>query len=167
MAAETSAQQNEGHEPGWKERLGGAWNAARALLSTRIEIFREELAEKGSLLGRGAIGLAVALVFGWVAVLLFTALAATLLAKLLGSLWAGLLACFLLYALIHCIAGWIGWKALSRVRPFQFPATRDEIRKDWAALRLSGRAAGEADEPAPFDSDPEADLEERFREGSE
>ena len=151
----------------WKGRIRSAWEVLSALLATRAEIFREELAEKGMFLARGVAGLVIAVVLGSLAVVLLTALIAALFALLFGSLWAGLLATFLLYAAGAGASVAIGARALSRVRPFDFPITREEIRKDWDAVRGSSQPVQEvAERPA---SRPEAveDLEERFREGSE
>ncbi len=141
-------------------RLKAAWEGTRELVATRAEIFREEISEKKSLLGRGAIGLGIALVLGWLAILLFTAFVAVLLAQLLGSAWAGLLVAFGLYGIGAGAAGFLGWKAFSNLRPFQFPATKNGLREDWSAIRESLR-------PVPPVSDEGENLEDRFRAGSE
>lgn len=166
MATERKIHPTDGSGAGWKERLRGAWEAASSLLSTRAEIFRQELAEKGARLRRSAIGFGVGLLFAWLASLLLTALVATLLANLLGSLWAGLLASVLLYAAIAGAGIWIGVQALSRVRPLEFPATKEEIGKDWSALRRAARDEDQRIEPVGWRG-PGGDLEERFRRGSE
>jgi uncharacterized membrane protein YqjE len=174
-------------EPGWKERLAAVKRAAKALAATRTEIFREELAGKGSLLGMGMAGLVLAFAFASLALLLATALIAALFARLFGGPIAGIAAALVLYLLIAAGAGFLGVRSLGRVRPLDFPATRDELRKDLdaireeAALRDRGPASpdalaaerasirpGERDE----DEDEEAratdaGLEERFRAGSE
>lgn len=176
-------------DPGWKERFAAVKRAAKALAATRTEIFREELAGKGSLLGMGMAGLVLALAFASLALLLATALVAVLFAKLFGGPIAGIAAALVLYLLIAAGAGFFGVRRLGRVRPLEFPATRDELRKDLdaireeAALRDSGPAspdalAAERASIRPGESDDEgedeeearttdAGLEERFRAGSE
>jgi uncharacterized membrane protein YqjE len=164
-------------EPGWKERIGAVRRAATALLATRAEIFREELSEKGSLLAKAAIGIAFAAVFGVLALLLLTALLTAVLSRLLGGPIAGISAALFLYLLAAALAAILGGRILSRVRPFAFPATRDEIRKDLDALKgpasdealaaekASVRPGEEEDEDEQVPS--MSELEERFRAGSE
>lgn len=154
-------------EPGWKERLAAAWSGLRALIATRAELFHEELAEKQARLARGMTGLAIATVFGLLASLLLTALIAVLLALLFGRLWAGLLAALVLYLGIAGLAARFGIKALSEMRLFDFPATREEIRKDFAALRRSVAPGERITAPRSSAGEAVEDLEERFREGSE
>lgn len=176
-------------DPGWKERLAAVKRAAKALAATRTEIFREELAGKGSHLGIGMAGLVLAFAFASFALLLATALVAALFAKLFGGPVAGIAAALVLYLLIAAGAGFFGVRSLGRVRPLDFPATRDELRKDLdamreeAALRDRGPAspdalAAERASIRPGESDDEeedeeearrtdAGLEERFRAGSE
>ncbi len=79
-------------DPGWKDRIAAVKRAARALFTTRAEIFREELAEKGSHLGKAAVGLSFAAMFAVLGLLLLTALVAAVLARLFGGPIAGLLA---------------------------------------------------------------------------
>jgi uncharacterized membrane protein YqjE len=169
--------------PGWKERIALVRRAASALLSTRAEIFREELAQKGSLFGRAAVGLALAAVFGVLAFLLLAALVAAVLSRLLGGPIAGITAALVLYVLIAAAAAVLGGKSLSRVRPFEFPATRDELRKDLdavrddAVVRDEGPASAEAlaaekasvrpGEEEQKDRSQMSGFEERFRAGSE
>ncbi|HYR45645.1 MAG TPA: phage holin family protein, partial [Thermoanaerobaculia bacterium] len=81
----TEETDSEPKDIGWKEKLRTALEAGRSLFATRAAIFREELAEKGVLLGRGFAGLVLALIFGWLALLLLTAFIAVLLSRLLGS----------------------------------------------------------------------------------
>ena len=173
-------------EPGWKEQLGAVRRAASALLATRREIFREELSEKGSLLAKAGVGLALAAVFGVLAFLLLTALVAALFSRLFGGPIAGITAALVLYVLIAAVAAILGGRTLSRVRPFVFQATRDEFRKDLDAVRE--HAAVEDEGPASSDAlaaerasirpgDEEGDdehvheemseIEDRFRAGSE
>lgn len=171
-------------EPGWRERLASATRAARALAATRAAIFREELAEKGALFGKAAIGLSIAAVFGVLGLLLLTALVAALFARVFGGPIGGITAAFVLYVAVAGGAGYLGWRSLSRVRPFDFPVTRDEIRRDLdavreeapspdegpaspdaiAAERASIRPGEDEDEEEAMET---ADLEERFRAGSE
>jgi len=172
-------------EPGWKERIGAIRRAASALATTRAEIFREELAEKGSLFARAAIGLALAAVFGVLALLVLTALVAAVLSRLLGGPIAGITGTLFLYLAIAAAAAILGGKTLSRVKPLAFPATRDEIRKDLdavkenAAVRDEGPASVDAlaaerasvrPDRVEIDDDggvPAMSEEERFRAGSE
>jgi uncharacterized membrane protein YqjE len=175
-------------DPGWKERLGAIRRAARALFATRVEIFREEIAEKGSLLGRGLAGLSLALAFAGLSLVLATALVAAILARLLGGPIAGLAATLFLYAVITGAAALFGIKKLRQVRPFVFPITRNELRKDLEAVREEGtlrdeepaspeilaaeRASLRPGDDGDRDQDEErnrseSDLEERFRAGSE
>lgn len=146
--------------PGVFSRLKDAFAATKGLIGTRVEIFREEVSEKGSLAGRGAMALGIALVVGWLAMLLFTALLAVLLAKLFDSVWLGILVAFVLYSAGAGAAAFVGIQALKQLKPFHFPATSEGLKEDWAAIRDSVRP------PKSFDED-ENDLEARFRAGSE
>ena len=130
--------------PGWKERIAAVRRAAAALLATRAAILREELSEKGSLFAKAAIGLALAAVFGVLAFLLLTALVAALFSRLLGGPIVGITAALVLYVLIAAVAAILGGRSLSRVRPFAFPATRDEIRKDLDAVKEHSAVGDEA-----------------------
>ena len=178
--AETDANVLEdAPDPGWKDRIAAVKRAAQALLATRAEIFREELAEKGSHLGVAAVGLFLAAAFAVLGLLLATALVAAVLARLLGGPIAGLLAAFVLYMVMAAAAAFAGAKALARVRLFDFPATRDEIRRDLEAVREEGSArdrgpvsaealAAKKASVAPEDEESGgSDIEERFRSGSE
>jgi putative superfamily III holin-X len=104
---------------------------------------------------------------------LLTALLVALFTLLFGRLWAGILATLILFLAVAVAAGALGWKALSKVRPFDFPVTGSELRKDWEALQRSAEAGEETAgsfapggggpaRPAPVD-----DFEARFRAGSE
>jgi uncharacterized membrane protein YqjE len=172
MAEEAPATPDE-LPPGWGERLEAIRKAGGALFATRAAILREELAQKGSHLGRGLTGLAVAAAFAIVALLVFTGFLAAVFARLFGSPALGLLVVLLLYALVAGISGAVGWRALRRVRPGDFPATREELRKDWDALQLAKEedfprddrfgpeAAGKRD---PRDAEMlDEDLEARYR----
>lgn len=173
-------------EPGWRDRLASTVRAARALLSTRAEIFREELAEKGSRFGKAAVGFALAAAFGVLALILLTALVAALLARLLGGPIAGIAAALVLYLAVAGAAGYFGWRSFTGVRPFHFPVTRDEIRRDLEAVReeapspdegpaspdalAAERASvrpGEVEDEDEVEAMDAGDLEERFRAGSE
>ena len=177
-------------DPGWKERLAGVKRSANALLLTRAAIFREELAEKGSLFGQATAGLALGLAFASLALVLLTALVAAVLSRLLGGPIAGLAASLFLYLAIAAGAAAFGVKKLGRIRPFDFPVTRDELRKDFDAVREEGTSndegpaspealaaeraslrrgenGAERDESDGETHAHEVDLEERFRAGSE
>jgi uncharacterized membrane protein YqjE len=166
----TEREPNRAEAPtGWRERLAAGWEALSSLIATRLEIFQQELAEKTGFLARGVAGLVVGIVFGWLAVLLFTALVATLLALLFGHVWAGILGAFVLYLVVAGVAVMLGVKAFSRVRPFHFPATSEELRKDFSALRRSTSPTDRTMPPAyapPAMTVPIENLEERFRAGS-
>ena len=137
-------------EPGWKERLGAVRRAGAALFTTRAEIFREELSEKGSLFAKAAIGLALAAAFGVLALLLLTALLAAVLSRLLGGPIAGITATLVLYVVVAAVSAILGGKTMARVRPFAFPATRDELRKDFEAVKEHGATRDEG--PASADA---------------
>jgi len=168
MAAERAPLPGE-PPAGWRERVAAAWEAFSALVSTRLEIFQQELSQKTGFLARGIAGVVAGLVFGWLAVLLFTALVAALLALLFGHVWAGILGAFVLYLAVAGGAIAFAVKAFSKVKPFDFPATAEELRKDFSALR---RSAAPEDRPVPPAYAPPAmsvpleSLEERFRAGS-
>jgi uncharacterized membrane protein YqjE len=175
-------------DPGWKERIGAVRRAAAALATTRAEIFREELSQKGSLLAKAAVGLALAAVLGVLSFLLLTALLAAVLSRVLGGPIAGISATLFLYLVVAALAAILGGRNLSRVRPFVFPATRDEIRKDFEAVKekaaMADDAPASAEAPAaerasvrPGDEEDDDEhergtsamneMEERFRAGSE
>ena len=154
---------------GWGEHLGRVLRAATALLATRRAIFREELAEKAAFLWRALGLLAAALAFGLLALLLATALVAALFTRLLGGPFAGILATLLLYAAAGGAGLLAARRLLSRVRPLDFPITREEFLKDWEGLEPAEAEEGEASSElsqASRSSEVE-DLEERFRAGSE
>jgi uncharacterized membrane protein YqjE len=172
-------------DPGWRERASAAKRAAKALFETRVAIFREELAGKGSLLGQGAAALVLAIAFASLSLVLLTALVAAVLARLLGGAIAGLAATLLLYLVVAGGAAMFGLQKLRRLRPFDFPVTRSEVRKDLDALRDEGTLhdegpvasrevlAAERASVRPGETEEEreererADLEDRFRVGSE
>ena len=169
------SESDEAQPDTWSRKLQGFLDAARRLFSTRAAILREELSAKGAFLGRGIAGLVVAAAFAGMALLLFTAWIAVLLSSLFGSPVWGVLAAFLLFAGVAAAAGTLGVKALSRVKPFEFPVTSEEIRKDWSALQSSVKPeppdpGAEPEETELARSQAQAgrdDLEERFRAGSE
>jgi hypothetical protein len=144
--------------PGWSERLESIRKAAGALIVTRVAIFREELSEKTSHLARGLAGVSIALAFGSVALLVFTGFLAAVFARLFGGAVWGLLAVFVLYGLIAGGAALFGVQSLRRIRPGDFPVTREELRKDWAAFETA-RSAPE--EPEARDED-ELPRDDRF-----
>jgi len=172
--------------PGWAERLESVRKASGSLLATRVAIFREELSERTGHVARAAAGVAVALAFAIVALLVLTGLLAALFASWFGSAVLGLLAVFLLYVAIAGAAAGFGWKALKRAREGGFPVTREELARDWAALKIAKDGKKDGEEEAAEDDEllrddrfseetarmrdpgrPGADLETRFREESE
>lgn len=185
MANETDDFPADLPGPGWRERLDAIHRAGRALLATRAEIFREELAEKGSLLGKGLAGISLALAFAGLSLVLLTALVAAILAKILGGPIAGIGAALVLYLLITAAAALFGVKRLGRVKPLEFPATKEDLRRDLEAFRKEPSESEEASvssEPLAVESEAatsrevavgsaaqaiDDDLEDRFRAGSE
>ena len=170
---DAESESDQGERETWARRLGEFLEGGRRLLSTRAAILREELGAKGALLTRGIIGLVAAAAFAGMALLLLTAWIAVALSALLGSPVWGVLAAFVLFAAVAAGAGVFGVKALSRVKPFDFPVTSEEIRKDWSALWSSANPQPPAPAAAPEEPEPPPppvlrdDLEERFRAGSE
>jgi hypothetical protein len=168
---ETSAPERAREET-WRQRLQGFFEALRGLLSTRVALFREEFDASAAALGSAIGAFVLTAALAWIALLLLTAGIAALLSRLLGGPIAGILATFVLYAAAAGLVASLGVKALKRVN-FEFPVTREEIRKDWQALQASatsrppeppggeGETAGESGQ---LSSD---DLEARFRAGSE
>jgi hypothetical protein len=146
--------------------------ASRSLGRTRLAIFREELSGKAAFAARGLAGVALAGALGVGALLLFAALVAALFARLFGSTVLGILAALVLYAALCAAAGWFGWKAISRVRPGEFPATAEELGRDWEAIRSSLVPEEEPEddlqpEGGPPDEEEIEDLEKRLRGGGE
>jgi uncharacterized membrane protein YqjE len=134
MSTEAEELPGEEEVDTWRDRLARAFHAAEALLSTRLEIFREEAAEKASWAGKGLLGLGIAAAFGFGALLLLAALLAALFAQLFGNVVLGILAATVLFAAGTAIAGRAGWKALTKVEPTKFPATSEELSRDWSAI---------------------------------
>jgi putative superfamily III holin-X len=160
-------------EETWPQRVRAFFESLGSLLSTRAEIFKEELGATGMALGRAAIAFFLAAAFALLALLLLTAGLAALLSQLFGSPVAGILVTFVLFAGIAALAAYLGVRSLSRGNLFEFPVTAEEIRKDWkvflrsASPEPSGPGGPERDgviAPASGTSD---DLEARFRAGSE
>ena len=154
----------------WARRLRSLLESGRRLASTRAAIFSEELGVKAGVLARALAALFLAAAFGGLSLLLLTAWIAALFSKLLGGPVAGILAAFALYVAVAAVAGFLGGKALSRVKPLEFPVTGGELRKDMAALRASARPeppAGILESPPGAPGPSSDDLEDRFRVGSE
>ena len=160
-------------ERGWGDRIADVAAQAGDLLKTRLEIFREEAAEKAVHAARGAAGMAVAIGLAICALLLFAAFLAAVFAKLFGSVPLGILAAFVVYAGLAALAAWQGSRALAQVRPGEFPVTREELRRDAEALQAAlsigvDEDAEEQAERAVRGGEAEVeDIEARFRAGSE
>jgi hypothetical protein len=157
----------------WGERFAEAAESARALLETRLQIFREEASAKAAFAAKGALAIAIAATLGFGALLLAAALLAAVFAQLFGNVTLGILAAVVVYAAGTAAAGWFGWKALTRVKPTEFPATAGELSEDWKAVRAALTAEAEPNEDAPGSGDRAIDerdvqaLEQRLRVGSE
>ncbi len=170
---DAESESDEAERETWARRLREYLETGRRLLSTRAAILREELGAKGAFLARGILGLVAAAALAGMALLLLTAWIAVALSSLFGSPVWGVLAAFVLFAAVAAAAGVFGVKALSRVKPFDFPVTSEEIRKDWSALWSSAnpQPSGPAAAPEKTELEPSQalrdDLEERFRAGSE
>jgi hypothetical protein len=147
----------------FSERVAAAREKAAALAATRAAMFREELADKGAYAAKAVAGFAAAAFFGSLTLLLATALFAALLSSLFNSAIAGVGATLVFYLVIAAAGAILGWRALGRVQPLDFPATGAELARDFDALATA--AAPEKDEGDLEDD--EDDLEERFRERSE
>ncbi len=169
MSTETADLPGEEKERGWRERISEVAEAGESLLATRLAILREELSVKGILLSKGLVAVAAAFALGVGALLLFAALLAAVLAALLKSVAFGIFGALLLYAAGTAVFVRLGWSALARVRPFDYPATREELSRDWEAVREAARCSGEAPEGEAGQAEEGAesveDLEERFRSG--
>lgn len=147
----------------FSQRVKAAREKAAALAATRAAIFREELADKGALAAKAVAGFAAAAFFGSLALILATALIAALFSKLFGSAILGVAATLVLYLAIAAAGAVLGWRALEKVQPFDFPATGSELAVDFDAV-----AAAVAPPPEDISEDGEEDsddLEERFRGG--
>lgn len=157
----------------FSQRVAAAREKAAALAATRAAMFREELADKGASAAKAMAGFAAAAFFGSLALLLATALLAALLSSLLHSAIAGVGATLVLYLAIAAFGAILGWRALERVQPLDFPATGAALAGDFDALATAAAAAAPEDDEDGFEDgeddeeDEKDDLEERFREGSE
>ena len=169
MSTKKAELPGEEDEAGWRGRMAAVGAAWRALAQTRLAILREEASEKAVFAARGLAGVVIAAALGVGALLLLAALLAALLAQLFGNVALGILGAMVLYAAGAAAAGWFGWKALSRVRPLEFPAFTQELSRDWDAVS----ASLSEDEPeaaagrATAAQEAVEDLEERFRAGEE
>jgi hypothetical protein len=161
--AEMEAREETDTRRRFSQRVAAAREKATALAATRAAMFREELADKGANAAKAVAGFAAAAFFGSLTLLLATALLAAFLSKLLGSAIAGVAATLVLYLAIAAAGAILGWRALQRVQPLDFPATGAALAGDFDALATAA-AAPEHDDGDFEDDD---DLEERFREGSE
>ena len=151
MSTEPEELPDEEAVDGWRDRLSRAWTAAEALLSTRLQIFGAEVAEKAGRAGKGVLGLGIAAAFGFGTTLLLAALLAALFAQLIGNLVLGILAATVLYAAVTGIAGLAGLKALKKVEPTKFPATSEELSRDWDAISAALAPKVEVGEAAEDD----------------
>lgn len=166
MSTEPEDLPGEEEDDTWRDRFARAFQAGEALLSTRLQIFREEAAEKASWAGKGLVGLGIAAAFGFGATLLFAALLAALFAQLFGNVVLGILAATVLYAAVTAIAGMAGWKALQKVEPTKFPATSEELSRDWRAISAALSAEAEpaaGDEPLEDEVIGEREVEQLER----
>jgi uncharacterized membrane protein YqjE len=165
MQAMASEREDTGRAETFKERLAGARARAMKLAATRAAIFREELSEKGAHAARAVAGIAVALFFLGLALLVATALVVALFSSLFGSLVLGTAATLVLYVAIAAVGGLVGVRAFQKVEPTHFPATAGGIRDDLSALSF---AAAPPPSPSPRPEERGADdLESRYRAGSE
>ncbi len=168
MSTERADLPEEEEARSWADRAAELAGSAQELIATRLAIFREELSGKATLVGQGLAAVAVAVALGVGALLLLAALLAALFAQLFGNVALGILAAMLVYAGGVAFAGRIAWRALSRVRPSEFPSTERELARDWEAIRDSLAADedpdGDAAAPAgePDDGEVEA-MEARLR----
>ncbi len=137
MSTEREELPEEEEARSWTERAAALAASARVLLETRLAIFEEEFSGKASLLGKGLGAIAVAAALGVGALMLLAALLAAILARLFGSAPLGILGAMLIYAAGAALVGRAGWKAISGVKPKDFPATTSELARDWDAIRES------------------------------
>jgi uncharacterized membrane protein YqjE len=176
MSAEQGEIPDEESQRSWAERIAEVADTWSALAQTRLAILREELAEKQSFFFKGAIAVTIAVGLAAGALLLLAAFLAAVLAQAFSSVALGIFTTLALYAAGAGTAAWIGWKTLSRVRPFRFPAAQEELARDWHAVRASWSHDGPPEDGETIrveevlartrEAVPE-DLEERFRAGAE
>ena len=171
----------EEEERTWGERIGVVADAWSALVQTRVAIFREELVAKATLLLKGVVAAVIALGLAIGALLLLAALLVAVLAHWFDSVGWGILGALLLYAAGAGAAVAAAGKWLGRVKPMEFPASSDELRRDWRAVSESWSVNGEGPRPPagvvppprPPDSlgtlreDRPENLEDRYRAGAE
>ena len=172
-------QEDEGRDPNavaeetWPQRVRAFFESLGSLLSTRAEIFKAELGATGAALGRAAAAFFLAAVLALLALLLLTAGLAALLSHLFGSPVEGILVTFVLFAGAAALSAYLGGRALSRGKLFEFPVTAEEMRKDWkvflrsAAPEPTGPGGQERDGVLASGPGASDDLEARFRVGSE
>lgn len=159
MSTEPEELPGEEASDTWRDRLSRAWQAAEALLSTRLQIFTAEVAEKAGWAGKGLLFLGIAAAFGFSVTLLLAAFLAALFAQLFDNVVLGILAATVLYAAGAAIAAMVGLKALKKVEPTKFPATSEELSRDWDAI--SAALSAEVAEVADEDVTDEPVIEER------
>ncbi len=172
MSSERAELPGEDDERSWRDRWREVLSAGRSLAATRAAILREELSVKALLAAKGFVAVVAALALGVGVLLLGAALLVAVFAGLLKSLALGILATLVLYAAATVVLARIGWSALTRVEPFDFPATREELVRDWEAVQSALSAdpgtEGEADDGGADEAEAAAiDLEERYRAGAE
>jgi hypothetical protein len=171
MSPEANLPEEE-EERNWGDRAARVAGAARALGATRLAILREELDAKAGLFAKGLGAVAAAAALGVGVLLLFAALLSAVLSQLFHNVALGILATMLIYAAGATVAGRIGWKALARVQPTEFPATGRELARDFDTISAALAPEPEPeDEPPPQDPPPDEgeveDLEARLRAGAE
>lgn len=171
MSTEREEIPGEEEERDWRDRFTAIAEAVRSLAATRLAILREELSLKAVLASKGLLAIAIAFALGVGVLLLGAALLVAVFAGLLKSVALGILATLILYGAATAVLVRIGWGALSQVEPLEFSATRDELARDWQAVRsaLSSEEEPEGGIPPGEGEDAEAidDLEERYRAGAE
>jgi len=171
MSSERVELPGEEQAWGWRDHLADVSAAASRLLATRLAIFREELSVKAVFAAKGFAFVVVAAAMAVATLLMAAALIAAVFAKLLGGWILGILATVVLYGAGAAGAAWAGARAFSRARPFDFPATTEELARDRATLSAAlAQAEPETevtDEAVPSRAIPADDLEDRFRAGSE
>jgi hypothetical protein len=170
MSSERADFPGEEAEQGWREHLAEVSAAASRLAATRLAMFREELSVKAVFVARGFAFTVVAAAMAVGTLLMAAALIAAVLAKLLGSVILGILATVVIYGAGAAAAAWAGIKALTRVRPFDYPATAEELARDREAVSAALAPPEPLGEAIPVGTPGQApieDLDERFRAGSE
>ena len=169
MSVEQAELPGEDDERSWRERFGEVAAAGRALIATRLAIFQEEASAKAVFAAKGLAGFVVAAALAVGAVLLAGALLAAVLIELTKSLILGILIAAVLYAAAAAVAAWLGWKSMSKVRPFEFPAVSAELSHDAAAIAeaLAPPESWEEAGTTSRDDAEVADLEDRVRRSAE